>query len=102
MGARLVCVTLGEKGAFAATGNYQKIISGIKVSCIDSTGAGDAFIGAILYRLSTADDMESIFKDYKILEEYVRYANTAGAMCCTKLGAMEGMPTASDMEIYKP
>ncbi|MFA7672948.1 MAG: carbohydrate kinase [Clostridia bacterium] len=102
MGARLVCVTLGKKGAFAARKNYQRIIPGIKVSCIDSTGAGDAFIGALLYRLSTADDMESIYKDDRILEEYVRYANIAGAVCCTRLGAMEGMPTASDMEIYKP
>jgi fructokinase len=102
LGARLVCVTLGEKGAFAAKKNYQKIIPGIKIKCIDSTGAGDAFIGALLYKLSTADDMESIFEDDKILEEYIKFANIAGAICCTRLGAMEGMPAASDMEIYKP
>ncbi len=52
----LVVVTLGAKGALVVTPNSRQIVSGKAVKPIDTTGAGDAFVGGLLYRLSVAQD----------------------------------------------
>lgn len=99
LGAKIVLITLSDKGALLAMNGYEKIIPSIKVNCVDATGAGDAFIGAFLYKLASLANIYEIFEDHERLESFVSFANRAGAICCTKLGAMEGMPTILDMGI---
>ena len=99
-GTKIVLITLSDKGCLIAKKEYIKTVPSIKVNCIDSTGAGDAFIGAFLYRLSMLDDLNEIFNDCNLLEKIVLFSNKAGAICCTKLGAIEGMPTKQDIDIY--
>ena len=99
-GTKIVLITLSDKGCLVAKKEYMKTVPSIKVNCVDSTGAGDAFIGAFLYRLTMLDDLNEIFNDCNLLEKIVLFSNKAGAICCTKLGAIEGMPTRQDIDIY--
>jgi fructokinase len=99
LGAKIVLITLSDKGCLVAKEGYVNTVPSIKVNCIDATGAGDAFIGAFLYKLSTLDDLNKIFNDNNLLLEFVLFSNKAGAIGCTKLGAIEGMPDKQDMGI---
>ncbi len=53
LGAKRVAITLGTRGTLIATQTSQAIIPSIRIDSVDSTGAGDAFVGAYLYRLAT-------------------------------------------------
>ncbi|MFA5340771.1 MAG: PfkB family carbohydrate kinase, partial [Clostridia bacterium] len=98
LGAKIILVTCAEKGAYAFKEGYSELVPSITIECVDSTGAGDAFIGAFLYKLSMLEDMNEIFKKDYLLKDFVSFANKAGAICCTRLGAMEGMPSIADMD----
>jgi len=81
-------VTLGEKGAFAVTGEREVFVPGRKVKTVDTTGAGDCFVGALAARLSCGDR----------IEEAMRYANTAASLCVQRPGAAPSMPTAKEVD----
>lgn len=97
LGTKIVLITCAEKGAYAVKKGYSELIPSIKIDCVDSTGAGDAFIGAFLYKLSCLYNTNDILKDDMLLKEFVSFSNKAGAICCTRLGAMEGMPTMEEI-----
>lgn len=82
-------ITLGKEGTMLVHKKNKTIIETIPVKSIDSTGAGDAFVGAVLYQLSNyslqmvqAMSME----DWKII---IANGNKAGARTCEYMGAME-------------
>lgn len=76
--AGVLCVTLGARGAMALEGDILLSAPGIQVTPIDTTGAGDVFRAGFIYGLlagwPTADTL--------------RFANTAAADSCTRLGAI--------------
>ncbi|GAB4473215.1 MAG: ribokinase [Anaerolineae bacterium] len=81
-GARYVIVTLGGDGA-AVFGMGQKIVvPPHRVSVVDTTAAGDAFVGAFGVALSELKDVE----------DAVRWANAAGALAVTRAGAQPSLP----------
>jgi fructokinase len=87
--AATFCITLGKEGTMLVQGGRKEIIPTINVNAIDSTGAGDAFVGALLYQLRNfrLDEIRSLsFADWK---GYVANANKAGARTCEYMGAME-------------
>lgn len=57
LGVKNVIITLGSKGALIYNDEIQKNIGGIKVSAVDSTGAGDTFNGALMVALSEGKDI---------------------------------------------
>jgi len=59
-----------------------------RVDVVDSTGAGDTFVGALAVALSEG----------RSLEEAVRFGVCAGALACTRLGAMPGIPRRDQVE----
>ncbi len=65
------------------------IISSIKISPIDTTGAGDAFVGALLFQLSKKSTIEIENLSLKQWTCIIANANKAGARTCEYLGAME-------------
>ena len=97
LGTPIVFVTLGSKGTFLSTPNKNKMVPSIEVTAIDSTGAGDAFIGAILYQLAESKDLQSLLKSFHDLENLVSFANKIGALTCTKFGAIEALPEKDDL-----
>jgi ribokinase len=87
-GVENVVLTLGKNGAIVATKEDTAHIKGLKVNVVDTTGAGDAFCGALAVALSRG----------KELKDAAKYANYAGALATTKIGAQEALPTKEELE----
>lgn len=77
-----VVITLGEKGLIWQRGLQTGALSALPIKAIDTTGAGDAFHGAFAAAVSAGLDWSSILD----------YSTVAGALCCTKMGARQGLP----------
>lgn len=89
-------ITLGKEGTMIGMNGATEIIPSIPVKPVDTTGAGDAFVGAVLYQLD-----KLITKEYQDLEKeqwrkIVTNANKAGARTCEYLGAMEAFKHLSN------
>lgn len=99
-GARVVFITKGKNGSTVYT--HCRTISqpGYAVNTVDTTGAGDVFSGAILYKLQKAGSFERFIKEEN-LRQVLRFANKAGALATTKKGAFDAIPTLSEIENFK-
>lgn len=93
-GVKLVLVSRGEQGAFYRLGSLTGSLAGYAVSTVDTTGAGDAFMGAMLYQLR-GKSLAGL--DREALEDMVDFANAAGALATTQTGAIAIMPTLGDI-----
>ncbi|WOK96516.1 fructokinase-2 [Canna indica] len=89
-GLKLLVVTDGEKGCRYFTKSFKGQVPGYAVNTVDTTGAGDAFVGALL--VSIAKDT-SLFEDEGKLREALKLANACGAICTTEKGAIPALPT---------
>lgn len=98
LGTKIIAVTLGSKGTLLSTKGTKKIIPSIKVSPLDTTGAGDAFIGCLLYQISKLPSIDVVFNELKILESMILMANKAGAITTTNYGAIESLPTIGQLD----
>lgn len=97
-GAQLVLVTLGPKGVFYKTADAEGIVGVPKVTVVDTTGAGDSFVGGLLYRLSRSPAGTNPFSKSKDeLEADLCFANAVASLCVTKRGAIPAMPALSDV-----
>jgi ribokinase len=88
LGPRTAVITLGSDGAVFCDGEATNHHSAPKVDAVDTTGAGDAFVGALAGRL--ARDLP--------LKDAVAYAVRAGAAAVTKRGAQGALPTPESVE----
>ncbi|MCK7626704.1 ribokinase [Streptomyces sp. RS10V-4] len=86
-GARSVVVTLGGEGALVLDSEGPATVPGIRVEAVDTTGAGDAFTGALATRLAGGAS----------LSDAARFAVRVGAAAVTKPGAQPSYPTAEDL-----
>ncbi|GJR03601.1 probable fructokinase-5 [Tanacetum coccineum] len=75
--------------------NFKGKVPGYSVKAIDTTGAGDSFVGSLL--VSMAKD-SSIFTDEAKLKQALSFSNACGAICTTKKGAIPALPSVSDAE----
>ncbi len=92
---KLVCVTLGGKGSAYCIGDRVCTVPSIAVKPVDTTGAGDAFYGALLSRL---DGKDFTALSDAALYEIFRFANVAGALATTARGALNSLPTQAEIE----
>jgi ribokinase len=90
MGVNAVIVTLGEKGCLIKQKDFEKYLPAYEVKAIDTTAAGDAFIGG----LATA-----LLQDYE-LEEAVDFASAVAAVSVTKMGAQTSLPERDEVEKF--
>jgi len=97
MGAKTLAVTLGAEGTMISNGEEHEIVSSMKVISIDSTGAGDAFVGATLYQLSKAECPKTVLANFEELKTIISFSNKIGALVCTKVGAISSLPTESEV-----
>jgi ribokinase len=88
-GPRSVVVTLGGAGALAVTADGAVRVPSPVVEAVDTTGAGDAFTGALAWRLAVGDS----------LQDAVRFAVRVGAAAVTKPGAQESFPTREEVDV---
>jgi ribokinase len=86
-GDRIVCVTLGSRGVLALIDGDPVLIPGRKVKAVDTTGAGDCFVGALAAQLASGNTIPYA----------LGYANTAASLCVQRMGAAPSMPTAAEV-----
>lgn len=87
---RNIIVTLGDKGAMYVSNNQIKVMPGLKVDEVDSTGAKDIFNGAFSYGL---------LKGYDI-EKCITFANIAAGLSVVKVGGRSSIPEFDDIMKY--
>jgi len=97
MGTKIIAITLGSDGTFISISNFQKIVPTIKVSPLDTTGAGDAFIGCLLWQIAQLSNFNSIFDDTESLVRMIEIANRAGAITTTQFGAIVALPNKNQL-----
>lgn len=101
-GPSAVIVTLGAQGCRAFTASAELTVPGIEVDCIDATGAGDGFVGGLLYQIArqgvTAVDLAGALAHTTLVTESLRFANIVGALTTTKRGAIASLPTLEEAE----
>ncbi|KAM7278418.1 hypothetical protein ACFE04_005552 [Oxalis oulophora] len=90
---KLLLVTLGEKGCSYYTKNFRGKVDGFHVKTVDTTGAGDSFVGALLCKI--VED-HTILEDEARLREVLTFANACGAITTTKKGAIPALPTTEE------
>jgi ribokinase len=91
-GPRTVIVTLGERGALIADATAAEHLAAPSVAAVDSSGAGDAFIGALGVFLAEGE----------ALREAVRQANAVAALSVTRLGTQASFPTRAELKASCP
>jgi fructokinase len=96
----LFAITLGKDGTLLGINHETHIIPSIPVKPVDTTGAGDAFVGAVLYQLSEKTLSEIKTMPVAEWEKIIFNANKAGARTCEYLGAMEAFKHLSG-DIFK-
>lgn len=90
-GIPVILVTLGPSGCSYRIGHHSGYLSTYDVKTIDTTGAGDAFLGAFLSRvIESGKDLEAFDKDE--IEDMIDFANAAGSLTTTRKGAIPAMP----------
>jgi ribokinase len=89
-GVRNVVVTLGEKGAILVNNKTKEVFPSNKVNVVDTTGAGDAFNGALAYALTNDEETGKA----------IQFANLVASYSITKMGAQSSMPKLEELNIY--
>jgi ribokinase len=84
---KIICVTLGKRGVLALVDNEPLVIPGRTVNAIDTTGAGDCFVGAVASQLAQG----------KSIRAALDYASVAASICVQRMGAAPSMPTAAEV-----
>jgi ribokinase len=84
---RVICVTLGKQGVMALVKDEPNIIPGRAVEAVDTTGAGDCFVGAVAAQLAGGQTLQTA----------LQFANAAASICVQRMGAGPSMPTAADV-----
>jgi ribokinase len=90
MGAKNVVITLGPRGLFFKNRSEELWMNAFRVTVIDTTAAGDAFLGGLATGLA----------ENKPIREALKFANGAGALATTKLGAQPSLPFKKDLDIF--
>lgn len=89
-------ITLGKEGTLLGMKCKTEIIPSISIKPVDTTGAGDAFVGAVLYQLSNKTLDEIVQLSVVDWKQIIQNANKAGARTCEYLGAMEAFKHLSN------
>jgi ribokinase len=90
LGVKNVVITLGPKGLFFKNRHEEIWMKAFKVKAVDTTAAGDAFMGALACGLSEG----------KPIQEALMFANGAGGLATTRLGAQPSLPSKKDLNRF--
>ncbi|MGY4361814.1 sugar/nucleoside kinase (ribokinase family) [Bradyrhizobium sp. i1.7.7] len=84
---QIICVTLGKRGVLALAGRKEFAVSGRAVKAVDTTGAGDCFVGALAAQLAEGVSLRTA----------LAFANAAASISVQRMGAGPSMPTAAEV-----
>jgi len=90
MGVKNVVITLGPKGLFFKNRNQEFWMKAFQVKVVDTTAAGDAFLGGLAAALS----------ENRSIREALEFANGAGALATMKLGAQPSLPSRRELQTF--
>lgn len=86
-GAHSAVITMGRRGCVVVDRNGADHVPGFEVDWVDRTGSGDAFAGALAAYCGVKHDLRAA----------VKFASAAGALACTKFGAIESLPSKAEI-----
>lgn len=89
LGVENVIITYGDKGAYIATPKVEKLVPAFKVKAVDTTAAGDTFLGFLAGSLDT---------DLANIEQAATIASKASSLAVQKLGAQPSIPSIAEVE----
>ena len=87
-GGRIVCVTLGKRGVLALIDGQAIVVAGRAVNAVDTTGAGDCFVGALASRLAGG----------AAVPDALDYANAAASISVPRMGAAPSKPPTAEVK----
>lgn len=100
-GAKNVIVTLGDKGALIVDRNMSAHVDTYKVKVVDTTAAGDAFIGGFASKLLESAGLPAYAREQTgalHIQQAVQFGCACGALATTKFGAQPSLPTRDEVE----
>jgi ribokinase len=92
LGGIAVVLTLGASGADVAGRDAEWHEPAVPVEAIDTTAAGDCFVGVLAHRLDRGESLQAA----------VRRAARAAALCCTRRGSQGSIPAAAETDAFAP
>jgi len=90
MGARIVVLTMGERGCMVKSNQSRYLLPAYRVKAKDTTAAGDTFCGALAAQLSKGISWE----------EALKFATAASAICVMRMGAQPSIPMESEIHEF--
>jgi sugar/nucleoside kinase (ribokinase family) len=101
-GVELLVISRGEQGAIATNGIYWIEQPAFPVNVVETTGAGDGFVAAMITRLlPERERLGSLAKiDLNVVRTALRFANAVGALTCTRKGAIPALPSLREVKEF--
>jgi fructokinase len=93
----LIFSTLGPDGCFYKHRSGEGFRRAYATDVVDTTGSGDAFVGAILYKIAEGNVKISELSDEEV-SDIAEFANAAGSIAATTRGGIPSMPTVARVE----
>ena len=100
MGIKFVAVTLGPDGCFYRRGDLTGYARTYDTKVLDTTGSGDAFWGAALFKMAEPG-FDIADAEAGEIADIMDYANAAGAFCATGFGAIPSLARPEDIEAVR-
>ena len=97
LGVSVIATTLGKKGTLISNGDKAELIPSIKIKPVDTTGAGDSFVGAMLFQMARETEPKQVINDFGRLKRMTTFSNKVAGMVCTKVGAISALPTFEEV-----
>jgi fructokinase len=101
-GAKVVVITLGAQGCRVVTARQDLWVPGKPAAAVDTTGAGDGFVGGMLFQLAalavTPATVADAFGDAETAKRVLAFANRVGAITTTRRGAIPALPTLAEVQ----
>ncbi|NOU87389.1 carbohydrate kinase [Paenibacillus sp. LMG 31460] len=101
-GPKVIIITLGPGGCRVVTARQDVVIPGQPVAAVDTTGAGDSFVGGMLYQLvalgAAPATIVDVLAETGAAEQVFAFANRVGAITTTRRGAIPALPTLAEVQ----
>lgn len=99
LGPEICVVTLGERGSYIQTSSGDAFAAGFAVEAVDAAGCGDAFLAALLCRMTDGGNWKARL-DEENQHNLLRYANAVGALTATAQGTIPALPMADEVDKF--